>query len=295
MAHSERADRSSALTGCPPCFHYPLPGPLHGSSLLLFLKKGRGEGFFLPCKKHKAWERKSVQRPPARVWPAFTLIDTLRLSPSVTTGGSETAPPERHCIKEESLEASALVIHLSPHSREDLGPEEVALSHRAEQTKSRHRMKPSGGERGGRDYAWASPLEHGKVTRFCRCNGRPKLVDFKVHSKRISHWVGPDLSPGDWAFLRSRHSPAGLQEKQATARVPERQGWEICPQPESQETDSLLAIRPQMKTRPRIAASGVQAEDRDQPACSSVPGSMRGQKKVLFHYLFDCIGFHQGL
>lgn len=65
-----------------------------------------------------------MQRHQLGVWPAFPLIPEHQAFALSHHRGLRDCPSRTTLHKRETL-GLALVIHLSPHSREDLGPERV--------------------------------------------------------------------------------------------------------------------------------------------------------------------------
>lgn len=133
-------------SGCPPCvsqlassrsFTRQLTAPV------LKKKKGKGRDFFSPPTKAQGLGERGkadAETPQLGVWPAFTLIPEHQATSHHR--GSETAPPERHCIKGRHW-ASRLVIHLSLTAGKTWAQRARTYPESQSRAESRHRMKPS--------------------------------------------------------------------------------------------------------------------------------------------------------
>lgn len=118
-------------SGCPPCvsqsassrsFTWQLTAPLFKKKR----KRRKKIFFFFPYKRHKAWEREEGLMQRRQLWALACPPLRLPGHQAFTLGhqwGLRDCPPERHCVK--GMLGLALVCHLCPHSREDLGPERV--------------------------------------------------------------------------------------------------------------------------------------------------------------------------
>ena len=119
----------------------PFPGPLHGSSLLLFKKKKRGgkKFFFLPLQKAQGLGERG--RADAEM---AALGSGLSPTPTPWTPGFHSRSPmgsQRLPLLNDSVKGMlglALVCHLCPHNREDLGPERVKDLPRVTAEKTQH-------------------------------------------------------------------------------------------------------------------------------------------------------------